>query len=451
MEGWIEVEGRAKGGVPGIARAVLFDALNLIREHARRGERITIVAGGHHLAAWLLKREAEYVSLRDISYQIRRGLPANNLRGRLKGKLKRLYPAKHPRTLFGVQVVAVGKSPHLRIEVFVTSGTKKTQSRLPDPPPSRDVPLVDLHPPLDGPIEVALVFGLLCFYHLRRDKAGFASMLRHAQKRDLKVPELRKRTIRGLLALLRRRYVRRSRFGLLEIDELAEVQRVALEVWYRHELSRWESASGEQDITGSATRGALARKLGQHEREKHPDELLAEAAARERAAAFQHWALERVEPTDVERSHGRKAFEHAIELGSATLQRIFLKLQQRGLIDDVTAWRDRQFASYKALEEEAFAFAEERGLPTPNIQRAIRRLARPRVQSWTELEARKLFEPGVSPIESEWRLQGMIGQLLQIMDRPRLDGGLEFAVERELRYLMAVYRLLVRANNPHRG
>jgi hypothetical protein len=452
LETWVSEEGHAKDGFPKKARAVLFDALNIIRAHARRGERVAVVLSKELLATWIMEHSTTYKNLRDLASQIRKRLPLGNKRGFGGRRLRHLF-AGHLLTYFGLYVEAVD-APNLRIQVRVTAGTLKEQHAVPVPIESRDVPLVELAPSADDPddpTEAIHLLGLLQHYRRKHDALRYASIDQHVAKFRIELPELRKRTIRGVIALLRRRYVRGSRFGLLEIGELTEVQKVALEVWYRHALTQWESASGEQDITGSATRGALARKLGQHEREKHPDELLAEAAARERTEALQHWALERVEPTDVERSHGRKTFERVVLTSSATLERIFVQLPQLGTIDELAAWRDQQFASYKTLEEEAVAFAEEQGLPMPNIQRAIRRLARPREQSWTELEARKIFEPGVSLIESEWLVQGMIGQLLQIMDRPLLDGGLEFAVERELRYLIAVYRLIVQANDAHRG
>lgn len=452
LEQWIAVEeanAHPATRFPKTARGVLFAALNMIREHARRGERVAVIAAVDHIAKWLLDHSAKYKSARDILSQLRRRIPAGNTRGFERKRLERLYPMAHSLTFFGVQVQAVDAPPHLRLEAWLTAGTKTMQDRVPISTPCRDIPLVQISTPLDDPTETALVLGLLHVYRLRGDEARYATIAQHARRSGIQVPDLRTRTLQGLTAILRRRYARR--YGSLESRDLTKVQRVALEVWYRHALTRWESASGEQDSTGSATLGALARKLGRHERVKHPDELLAEAAARERTKALQHWALERVEPTAVERAQGRKTFEWAVLTSSATLERIFLHLPQLGTIDELAAWGDRQFASYKTLEEEAVAIAEDRGMPTPNIQRAIRRLARPREQSWTELEARKIFEPGVSPIESEWRVQGMIAQLLEIMDRPRLDGGLEFAVERQLRYLIAVYRLIVRANSTHRG
>jgi hypothetical protein len=66
LEKWIAVEGTdspdGKGRIPKTARGVLFAALNMIREHARRGERVAVIAAVPHIATWLRRQDAQYKS-----------------------------------------------------------------------------------------------------------------------------------------------------------------------------------------------------------------------------------------------------------------------------------------------------------------------------------------------------------------------------------------------------
>lgn len=140
------------------------------------------------------------------------------------------------------------------------------------------------------------------------------------------------------------------------------------------------------------------------------------------------------------------AFERAAKVTSEPLESILAWLHQRGLIDDIDAWGDRQLALFEELENAAVASAHEHGMPPPMVQRAIRRLKRPRVHSCPEREAREVVARGPSDDTAQELLRQIIGQYVKLLDVPRLDGGLELFLENQLRFLGTIYRLLLQAS-----
>jgi hypothetical protein len=439
LDHWIKIENdpQTADRLPETARAVFLDALRTVRTHAGRRERVAVVLSQELLAAWLLEHRARYANLRDLLFQIRHRLPPGNQRGAGARRVKRVLKS-HPLTQFGIQVEAVDALSTLRLTVSLTAGTRKEQSPVPIELPSRDVPLLDVAPSPDDPMEAILLLGLEQLY-AGRDDQRHASIAQHIRRFGIDLPALRKRTIRALITLIHRRHARQ--FGSIAMENLTQVQRIALEHWYRFKLGQWEDTPTEQTTT--STSGAVAHKFRQNEGAEHPDEELARQLKRERIRALQFWTLERVKQSDSEIAHMRATIDHRIGIAAWKVDAILHDLEGRGLIDNVATWVHGQHASYAATEDEAVALALENGMPPPNVQRAIRRLARPREQSWPERETRKLVEQGPPENEAGWSLWGIIVDLLLLMESPRLDGELELYLENRLRYFTAIYRLLL--------
>ncbi|HYH05595.1 MAG TPA: hypothetical protein VEK11_00915 [Thermoanaerobaculia bacterium] len=447
LEVWIAVEksGDAVGDtrIPTAALAVLLDALHLIALRAKHGEHVRVFASARHVRVWLHDHEVEYRNERDLLGQLRARLAADNDRGRESRRLLGVFPKQHPWTHFGAHVQVLRVPPHTRIEAWLTAGSQQTQERVEWDGPTAGVPLAELSSgsPQNDPEEVALWLGLASHYYRRGDTARYTHIVREARRNGVQLPTIRARTLQLIAEILRRRY--RRRFGSLDVADLSDVQRVALEKWYQWALLRWESAEWEQTLE---TAGALARTVGHGEAPEHPDELLAAAAKREHVAALQQWALARVSQSKTEVDEWTAMLERAAKVTSPPLEGILRQLEELGIIDDVEGWLDEQLASDEVVESEAGRVAAERRMPPPMVQRAVRRLARPRLQSWPEREARKIAARTPSSTAEELLVK-VVKQYLQLLDVPRLDGRLELYLERQLRLFCAIHRLVVAAND----
>jgi hypothetical protein len=80
------------------------------------------------------------------------------------------------------------------------------------------------------------------------------------------------------------------------------------------------------------------------------------------------------------------------------------------------------------------------------VVRAVARLARPRIQSWVEREARKIVARDVGSDAALRMLQQIMGQFLRLLELPRLNGGDESFIERVLQLLAVLFRLTAQAN-----
>jgi hypothetical protein len=450
VERWIAFESRLRsrrgggGGLPRVPRLALLSALRIIATEARRDDYVAVVVTPDVLRDWLSQKKIRYGNTRDIFYRWNQFVGAGNARYANRERLDETF--KHvPRVRLGAAVEVRQHDDGVRVTARLVgkSGSRFVEVATDLVP--RDTPLIAqaVYPGGD-PLEKSVLITALTYYAQHADAAAVRVIRELASRRGIHLDEVRTHllsTARDIsLRMVKRRYGATEEMEELSTEEVEKIQQ-----WYQWTLRKWQ-VGRYRTVSVPSSAGAVARRLApSSDAPQHPDDILAAdvtaAKAEERTAALRLWVCDRVAPP----AHVQEAMETALRkaayLVAPDIETILRDLRDAGVIDDDEAWTDRELARLDALEATAAAAARREGGPDLYVQRAIRRLARPRLRGWPEEQARRLVADQ-TPHPKLAFLRAVIAQYLRWMDLPQLRGDIEQFVEQQLQFLASVYRAL---------
>lgn len=445
IDAWIQVERTLRsgksGGLPRAARLALSEALKLIAQNARRREWVCVRVTTEELRRWLRSNGPRYKSPRDILFRWKahRALGAER-----KLDPKRLVQVHAGDCLVGAEIDCVNDGDAVRICAYLTEGTRETQRRVEIALHPSEIGFAAETPPTDDPVERGLLTTTYHFYAQQRLTREMAAIRDIARRRGITLNALRAAFVaigsRLITRIVTRRYATGAFISDLSAEEIESVQR-----WYRLALRRWQRSMSSPSF--AASRDSLARTpaVGS-DATRHPDDVLDETVAAASAdvarAARPLWLIDRAGTNDAEHA----AIRVEVLVSGAVVQRllrpVYEALIAAGLIDDGEAWADRQHAKYEELEAIAEERARERGEPDLQVQRALRRLASPRIQSYAEIRARRILE---QPTPKGWHRRAVreaLAEYLRWLELRRVRSSIEQFVEHKLQVYSALYELL---------
>lgn len=429
------------GGLPRTARRALLDAVALIGRHAKRREWVYVTVTTDDLARWLLARDSQYKNPRDILYQWREHWTLGVKRKLDTRRLIRVY-ADEP--WIGAEIGVSDDADGVRVDAYLTRGTRKAQLRVPHSSQPTEIAFAFDTPPSGDPVERGLLTTTYAYYAQLNFTLEMAAIRDIARRRGVTLGALRVAFVamgsRLITRIVTRRYATGAFISDLSAEEIESVQR-----WYRLALRHWQRSVSSPSF--AATRDSLARiPAAGSDATRHPDDVLDETVAAASAdvahAARRLWLVDRAGTNDADHAAIRVEVLVSGAVVQELLQPVYEVLIAAGLIDDGEAWADRQYATYDELEAIAEEGARERGEPDLQVQRALRRLASPRIQSYAEIRARRIL---AQPIPKGWHRRAVreaLAEYLRWLELRRVRSSIEQFVEHKLQLYSALYELL---------